>query len=516
MTDGIELAVALNFILCIFLLFSTLTQHLIFGELRLIERERVVERLPVFIISLLLNLASHDNNFMLNVFLFILTLYAKVMHTILMERMDFKHMKIINDLSNVSYYGRKDVLLKYIQNPFFHWNCAFLTVNFLISKFLVYDVFQGVNSVTCLLFGFVFSIQGWECLVRFMKDMVDLYDMCAYPLYNEDEFEIEDGDQPLGAEEKVWEAKGIYTKTIDVIASGMKTVAYTIFTYLLVYHGGVSIPFSMLQGTFLSFWDTVKEFKQLLAFIEQSKRLDSQLPDASTEDLQSDNLCIICREDMYSCHDFEIKFHKSIASSHKPKKLRCSHILHMGCLKDWLERSDSCPLCRRKVFENAPSSQSAPAAAPVAQPEPQQVPEVPVQTDVTPQTTASATPGPEQERNQLPVRARRFGDFEEMLAQYRDNNHPTPTTAVETETPVPSLSSAGGEIAIPQPTAFQHITLPSNAILPPNWTILPIRTMEPNGSYEVLLSTLHSARVTMRRRAAGRDINIIDPQYNTN
>lgn len=32
--------------------------------------------------------------------------------------------------------------------------------------------------------------------------------------------------------------------------------------------------------------------------------------------------------------------------------MKCGHILHLGCLKEWLERSDSCPLCRRKVFSN--------------------------------------------------------------------------------------------------------------------------------------------------------------------
>lgn len=36
----------------------------------------------------------------------------------------------------------------------------------------------------------------------------------------------------------------------------------------------------------------------------------------------------------------------------RPKKLPCGHVLHLGCLKSWLERQQVCPTCRRPVVEN--------------------------------------------------------------------------------------------------------------------------------------------------------------------
>lgn len=35
----------------------------------------------------------------------------------------------------------------------------------------------------------------------------------------------------------------------------------------------------------------------------------------------------------------------------KPKRLPCGHILHLSCLKNWMERSQTCPICRLPVFD---------------------------------------------------------------------------------------------------------------------------------------------------------------------
>ena len=60
-------------------------------------------------------------------------------------------------------------------------------------------------------------------------------------------------------------------------------------------------------------------------------------PDATEADLaRCDNICIICREEM------------TMATVNK--KLPCSHVFHVHCLRSWMERQQNCPICRNPVF----------------------------------------------------------------------------------------------------------------------------------------------------------------------
>jgi len=34
--------------------------------------------------------------------------------------------------------------------------------------------------------------------------------------------------------------------------------------------------------------------------------------------------------------------------NYKVKKLRCKHLFHINCLKNWLSNKDNCPNCREK------------------------------------------------------------------------------------------------------------------------------------------------------------------------
>ena len=55
----------------------------------------------------------------------------------------------------------------------------------------------------------------------------------------------------------------------------------------------------------------------------------------SREEKNNNKSCIIC---------FEEYKHKSVVS-----KLECNHIFHKICLSTWIEKNQSCPLCRFKI-----------------------------------------------------------------------------------------------------------------------------------------------------------------------
>ena len=62
--------------------------------------------------------------------------------------------------------------------------------------------------------------------------------------------------------------------------------------------------------------------------------MSERYPVPTQQDLDRDNVCIVCREEMSLQDDVQ----KLV-----PKKLKCGHCFHFKCLRSWLERQQSCP-----------------------------------------------------------------------------------------------------------------------------------------------------------------------------
>ena len=106
---------------------------------------------------------------------------------------------------------------------------------------------------------------------------------------------------------------------------------------------------------------TVRSFiKRLGALMKYRQAIKdmNRYADATEEDLSRENTCIICREDM---HVWDLNDAARIERT-RPKKLPCGHILHLGCLKSWMERQQVCPTCRRSVVINDAAVAAAAAA----------------------------------------------------------------------------------------------------------------------------------------------------------
>lgn len=92
-----------------------------------------------------------------------------------------------------------------------------------------------------------------------------------------------------------------------------------------------------------------RNFKKALNDVILSRRairnMNTLYPDATPEELQlSDNICIICREDMVS----------------NSKKLPCGHIFHTTCLRSWFQRQQTCPTCRLNILRTPITTTAAP------------------------------------------------------------------------------------------------------------------------------------------------------------
>ncbi|CAK7202534.1 E3 ubiquitin-protein ligase hrd1 [Sporothrix eucalyptigena] len=161
----------------------------------------------------------------------------------------------------------------------------------------------------------------------------------------------QEDDEPLPDEDDIdemdievagWEAKGQYVLGLDLWTDFTKLCIYAVFFCVLLRFYG--LPLHIIRDLFMTIRSFIKRLGALMKYRQAIKDMN-RYADASEEDLARENTCIICREDM---HVWDANDRSRIERT-RPKKLPCGHILHLGCLKSWMERQQVCPTCRRSV-----------------------------------------------------------------------------------------------------------------------------------------------------------------------
>lgn len=160
------------------------------------------------------------------------------------------------------------------------------------------------------------------------------------PVLNDDNDDDDDDRQFTGLE-----GKFMYEKAIDVFTRFLKTVL----------HLSLLIPFRMPMMLLKDVvWDVLALYQSatgLWKIWRNNKQLDNTLVTVTVEQLQNsaneDNICIICMDELIHSPNQQTWKNKN----KKPKRLPCGHILHLSCLKNWMERSQTCPICRLPVFD---------------------------------------------------------------------------------------------------------------------------------------------------------------------
>ncbi|KAI1436025.1 hypothetical protein GGR50DRAFT_653285 [Xylaria sp. CBS 124048] len=139
-----------------------------------------------------------------------------------------------------------------------------------------------------------------------------------------------------------WESKGHWILSLDLLTDFFKLVIYSVFFGILMMFYG--LPIHIMRDLFMTARSFVKRLGALIRY-RKALRDMNKYPDATGEDLGREDTCIICREEM---RPWDPSAAGAVERS-RPKKLPCGHILHLGCLKGWLERQQVCPTCRRSV-----------------------------------------------------------------------------------------------------------------------------------------------------------------------
>ncbi|KAM3155012.1 hypothetical protein ABEW05_004473 [Botrytis cinerea] len=177
------------------------------------------------------------------------------------------------------------------------------------------------------------------------------------PLPSEDDVEEMDIEVPG------WEAKGQWVLTLDLITDFMKLSIYSSFFFILFTFYG--LPIHIMRDLFVTARSFVKRLTAFLRYRRATHDMNSRYEDATVEDIQREDTCIICREEMrpWSVTNPPVPAGAqprpgTVNERTRPKKLPCGHILHLGCLKSWLERQQVCPTCRSPVVETPQNAQA--------------------------------------------------------------------------------------------------------------------------------------------------------------
>lgn len=252
--------------------------------------------------------------------------------------------------------------------------------------------------------------------------------------------------------EEPWEGKSMYVSAVDLVLDLLKLVTYTcFFAIILTYHG---LPLNIVRDVYVtarSFFGRIRDF---IRYRAATKNMDTRFPNATHEDLRrTDGTCIICRDEMHASGpdpaavdatgDFgefpegpDPSDPPSGGLNETPKKLTCGHIFHFHCLRAWLERQQSCPTCRRTVFDSTPAgttpvtAAAAAAAAPGQEaPQPGAVPQQPAGPQPTPAPAARNGVGTQHQDQQIEAARQRLQGLLDQVLGVATGRATTPVAA---------------------------------------------------------------------------------------
>ena len=109
----------------------------------------------------------------------------------------------------------------------------------------------------------------------------------------------------------------------------------------------------IMRDVYMTITSFTKRIQDYSNYKRATQDMNTRYPDATAEELGSDNTCIVCREVMVPWAQPTTEGappRPTVSESLRAKKLPCGHILHLRCLKAWLERQQACPTCRRPVI----------------------------------------------------------------------------------------------------------------------------------------------------------------------
>jgi len=295
--------------LVLVILTGKLMRKIFFGQLRAAEFEHLMERSWYAVTETCLAFTVFKDDFSPKfVALFTLLLFLKSFHWLAEDRVDLmERSPVISLLFHLRVLSLAMVLASL--DMFFMQHAYTSTLT------------KGASVQ--LVFGFEYAI-----LLTMVVNTVVKYVLHSIDLHSE----------------TPWENKAVFMLYTELAVGLVKVLLYLLFFVIMVRI--YTLPLFAVRPMYL----TMRAFKKAFNDVVLSRRaihnMNTLYPDATPEELSNtDNVCIICREEM--------------TDPSATKKLPCGHIFHRTCLRSWFQRQQTCPTCRLDVLR-APASASQP------------------------------------------------------------------------------------------------------------------------------------------------------------
>lgn len=495
----VHITIGLNVCLCLFFAIANALKTLLFGSLQTFELELLYEQFWITLTEIMLAITVFREAISISFFMLLSTLmFARVFHSICSFRTERLQIQLTDQRFHI----------------FSRLTCAYFVLSILDAS-LIYLCFTSEHlgdKSTRMLFVCEFSVLLLNLTIEASK-------LCIY-LY-----EARHLDQ-------VWDEKSTYLFRLEVCRDGLRLLAYSLlFMYQFPY---VSVPIYSIRQMYTCFYSLFRRIREHARFRQATRDMNAMYPTATEEQLtNSDRTCTICREEMFhpdhppeNTDEME-PLPRGLDMT--PKRLPCGHILHFHCLRNWLERQQTCPICRRSVIGNQSSPTGIPASPNVRAtqiatqvPNPQNTPTTTAVPGITnssnqgdpqastfngvPNANSSGFAAHTQDLSSVIPRRIALRDGWTMLPIPGTRRIPTYSQSTSTTNPSatpttgdPSNSTYGGPQTFPNSGNNPNFNRGIAGIVPPGWRLVSSNTQS--------LST-NSAMTSLYQNASSADNNL--------
>lgn len=325
-SEGLPLLVFGNLVIALVMGVGKLALSISFGELRLIEVEHIHERAWPTLMGLGMSAAvysRHENT--LHLLVLVLGLVVmKVFTWITIDRLNMLIQKYQMD-------PRGSIRGTVLSSPVLI-ALLLLRVDYAVVSVFV-DEAIGEKHELLLVMAFEYFLVALGLTRSTMKFFINVRELMYVRNH---------------PEEEIWEKKSMLLAVVDVVL-GLVNAILTPTIFIMFVTMGV-IPLNLTWEIFNSFLELSRAVSMILKLQKTKRELMNSVVEPDLSDLEREDLCIICRDEMVI---------GGIAGNKRsiPKKIACGHVLHIGCLKSWLERSNGCPVCRKPVIATSKTSE---------------------------------------------------------------------------------------------------------------------------------------------------------------